>query len=168
MVTCSSILAWKIPLTEEPGRLHSPWGHKELDTTKTQMQICICMADSFCCTAETNARLWGNYTPIKLKAEKKKFNLLISYGLHSPLGTPWNVTCIYTAPAENPQSGCHGLSPPLDSWHRGVHALKHVALIPWVEFNEQRKDIWPKATEIVYQMFSRWPRSMLYSMMNGW
>ena len=26
--TCSSILAWRIPWTEEPG---SPWGHKESD-----------------------------------------------------------------------------------------------------------------------------------------
>ena len=34
MATHSSILAWKIPWTEEPGRLYSPWGHKELDTTK--------------------------------------------------------------------------------------------------------------------------------------
>ena len=32
MATHSSILAWKTPWTEEPGRLQS-WGHKELDTT---------------------------------------------------------------------------------------------------------------------------------------
>ena len=30
MAKCSSILAWKIPWTEEPGG-HSPWGCKELD-----------------------------------------------------------------------------------------------------------------------------------------
>ena len=30
MATHSSILAWKIPRTEEPGRLYSLWGHKEL------------------------------------------------------------------------------------------------------------------------------------------
>jgi len=30
----SSILAWKIPWTEESGRLYSPSCHKELDTTK--------------------------------------------------------------------------------------------------------------------------------------
>ena len=29
MATQSSTLAWKIPWTEEPGRLYSPWGHKE-------------------------------------------------------------------------------------------------------------------------------------------
>ena len=34
MATHSSILAWKIPWTEEPSRLHSPWGHKESDTTE--------------------------------------------------------------------------------------------------------------------------------------
>ena len=27
MTTHSSILAWEIPWTEEPGRLYSPWGH---------------------------------------------------------------------------------------------------------------------------------------------
>ena len=33
MPTHSSILAWRIPWTEEPGGLH-PWGYKELDTTE--------------------------------------------------------------------------------------------------------------------------------------
>ena len=28
MATHSNILAWEIPWTEEPGRLHSTWGHK--------------------------------------------------------------------------------------------------------------------------------------------
>ena len=30
----STTLAWKIPWTDEPGRLHSPWGRKESDTTE--------------------------------------------------------------------------------------------------------------------------------------
>ena len=34
MATHSSILAWRTPWTEEPGRLNSPWGHKELDTNE--------------------------------------------------------------------------------------------------------------------------------------
>ena len=33
MATHSSILAWRAPRTEEPGRLQS-WGHTELDTAK--------------------------------------------------------------------------------------------------------------------------------------
>ena len=33
MATHSSILAWEIPRTEEPGGLQS-WGHKQLDMTK--------------------------------------------------------------------------------------------------------------------------------------
>ena len=32
--THSSILAWKIPWTEELSRLHSQWGRKESDTTE--------------------------------------------------------------------------------------------------------------------------------------
>ena len=34
MTALSRILAWRIPWTEELGRLYSPWGHKELDTTE--------------------------------------------------------------------------------------------------------------------------------------
>ena len=34
----SSLLTWRIPWTEEPGGLHSPWGRKESDTPE-----CICM-----------------------------------------------------------------------------------------------------------------------------
>ena len=34
VATNSSILAWKIPWMEEPGKLYSPWGHKELDMTE--------------------------------------------------------------------------------------------------------------------------------------
>ena len=34
MATHSSILAWRIPLTEEPGGLQSPWCHKELDMSE--------------------------------------------------------------------------------------------------------------------------------------
>ena len=35
MATHSHILVCKIPRTEEPGRLYSPWGHKELNVTDT-------------------------------------------------------------------------------------------------------------------------------------
>ena len=34
MATHSSVLAWRIPWTEEPGGLHSPWGREESDTTE--------------------------------------------------------------------------------------------------------------------------------------
>ena len=34
IATQSNIHAWKIPWTEEPGELYSPWGHKESDTTE--------------------------------------------------------------------------------------------------------------------------------------
>ena len=34
MATHSSILAWKIPWTEEPGQATVHGGHKELDTTE--------------------------------------------------------------------------------------------------------------------------------------
>ena len=33
MASDSSILAWKIPWTEQPGGAWRPWGHRESDTT---------------------------------------------------------------------------------------------------------------------------------------
>ena len=38
MATLSSVLAWEIPWTEEPGRLHS-MGTQELDTVEQQQQL---------------------------------------------------------------------------------------------------------------------------------
>ena len=38
MTTHSSILAWKIPWTKEPGKLYSPKGCKELDTAE---HLCV-------------------------------------------------------------------------------------------------------------------------------
>ena len=45
MATHSSILAWRIPWTEEPRGL-SPRGHKELDMTETTSHTCThtCMS----------------------------------------------------------------------------------------------------------------------------
>ena len=40
MATHTSILAWKIPWTEEPGGLQS-MGHKQLDTTEVTQDIQI-------------------------------------------------------------------------------------------------------------------------------
>ena len=34
MAPHSSVRAWRIPWTEEPGRLYSPWRLKELDMTE--------------------------------------------------------------------------------------------------------------------------------------
>ena len=39
MATHSSILVWKIPWTEKPGGLYSPWGPEELDTIKRQSTL---------------------------------------------------------------------------------------------------------------------------------
>ena len=41
MATHSSILAWKIPWTEEPGGDYSPWGHKESDVTEHACTLVI-------------------------------------------------------------------------------------------------------------------------------
>ena len=34
VATYSGILAWRVPWTDEPDGLYSPWGHKELDMTE--------------------------------------------------------------------------------------------------------------------------------------
>ena len=50
MATHSSILAWRIPWTEEPGRLWSTG----LQRVRSDLAQCICIIDSLCYTAETN------------------------------------------------------------------------------------------------------------------
>ena len=37
VTTLSSVLEWRVPWTEEPGRLYSLWGHKESDTIEQLM-----------------------------------------------------------------------------------------------------------------------------------
>ena len=48
MATHSSILAWRIPWTEEPGGLN-PWGRKELDTTE---QLTLAASFTFHCLVD--------------------------------------------------------------------------------------------------------------------
>ena len=68
MTTHSSVLAWKIRWTEEPGGLHSMGpqrvGHN-LTTEHTHVSVC----HSLCCIPENNTTLEINYTPIKIKKE---------------------------------------------------------------------------------------------------
>ena len=40
MATHSSIIAWRIPWTEEPGGLYSPWGRKESDMIMSLHFLC--------------------------------------------------------------------------------------------------------------------------------
>ena len=47
MATHSSILAWELPWTEEPGG-YSPWGHKEQDTTE---QLTLSLSTQEACHA---------------------------------------------------------------------------------------------------------------------
>ena len=55
MATHSSILAWRIPWTEEPGG-YSPWGHKrvgmtlQLNTTSSVAQSCPALCDPMDCS----------------------------------------------------------------------------------------------------------------------
>ena len=44
MATRSSILAWKIPWTEEPGGLYSSWGHKESDMTELFLSLSLSLS----------------------------------------------------------------------------------------------------------------------------
>ena len=52
MATHSSTLAWKMPWTEEPGGLYSPWDRKEPDTTER-----LHFHFSLSCTGEGNGNL---------------------------------------------------------------------------------------------------------------
>ena len=84
MTTHSSILAWRIPWTEEPGGLQS-MGLQESDTTEQLKPPppCICLTDSLCCTEEANTMLSINYTTIRNSSFEDRESALISrrYGV---------------------------------------------------------------------------------------
>ena len=53
MATHSSILAWRIPWTEEPSELYSPGGHQEFDTTERLSDMNTSLYVSFTITSES-------------------------------------------------------------------------------------------------------------------
>ena len=68
MATHSSILAWRIPRTEEPGGLQSMGSHKELDTTE-QVSLfplvdTIERKDSKCSPCDEKFRLYSFNFPM--------------------------------------------------------------------------------------------------------
>ena len=62
MATHSCILAWKTPWTEEPGRLYSPWGCKESDTT--EWLGFTFMVHLQCCVSLWSTAKWSGYTRV--------------------------------------------------------------------------------------------------------
>ena len=92
VATHSSILAWRIPWTEEPCGLKSTGSQRVGHDWATSLSLsfrgvgwrggrealeegylCLFMANLLCCMAETNTKLQSNYPPIKnFKKLKKK------------------------------------------------------------------------------------------------
>ena len=86
MATHSSILAWKIPQTEEPGRLSSMVlkraGHNWVTNTSIinhRMDRRLCVTGSLRRSPETVTALFANwpYSNIKLKVKKKKIQIVL-------------------------------------------------------------------------------------------
>ena len=65
----SSTLAWKIPWTEEPDRLHSPWGRNESDTTERLHSLIHSLqrVKNPSATQETRVRFLGQEDPLEKK-----------------------------------------------------------------------------------------------------
>ena len=71
MVTHSSILAWKITKTEEPGGLYSPWGRKELDTIEPTPEASLILHPLSLVVGPTDAPPClnkGNLPPLRLSS----------------------------------------------------------------------------------------------------
>ena len=47
MATHSSIVAWKILWTEEPGQGYSPWGHRDSDMTEHMLAMYLLVTKIF-------------------------------------------------------------------------------------------------------------------------
>ena len=79
MVTHSSILAWRSPWTEEPGKLQfmkqQIVGHAEA-TEHACMHIYVCITNSLYCTPETN-NVEINYISIKFFSSIKNMKMSV-------------------------------------------------------------------------------------------
>ena len=75
MATHSSILDWRIPWTEEPGRLYSPWGHKESDMTEAPI-LAFNVSVYFMCSRLIHVAVSEPYSFFKIV-----YQLLIVLGL---------------------------------------------------------------------------------------
>ena len=78
MATHSSILAWRIPWTEEPGGLHSPQGLKESDTTELLHFHFLLM---YTITGPYDTHLFDHQISLK----RRKCNLQIDFFLYQLL-----------------------------------------------------------------------------------
>ena len=72
------------------------------------------MADSFCCTADTNTTFQNEYSPIKIKKkkEKKKKNNLTSWKQRASVSRAARIVCICTL-----YVGCWSLC---TGWYEGT------------------------------------------------
>ena len=63
MAPHSSTLAWKIPWTEEPGRLQAPWGREESDMTeRLPFHFSLsCIGEGNACSCLENPRDGGDW-----------------------------------------------------------------------------------------------------------
>ena len=65
MATHSSVLAWRIPWTEELGELQSMGSERVRHSVAMSTKQTACIAEPLCCTPETNTILWITCTSIK-------------------------------------------------------------------------------------------------------
>ena len=115
MATHSSILAWRIPWTEEPGRLQS-MGCKESDTIE-----------------ELNTH---TYFKIKVTVESESFGHSVVSNCSQPHRLqPTRLPCAWDSPGKNTGVGCHfllqrifpnlGLNPSLQHCRQILYCLSH-------------------------------------------
>ena len=118
MATHSSILAWRIPRTEEPGGLH-PRGHKESDTAEwltllhsmwllllwlphlreqpPSLPFCACPHHTSSSSYSPSMRLWVSYLPAFLTGTPQAAEEFILFcAQHRVLGLAWDRRPMHT------------------------------------------------------------------------
>ena len=83
MATHSNVLAWEIPWTEEPSRLHSPWACKRVGTNLVTKQ-----QQSFDCLVFVAKLLYILAPPLYLRSCPLELSEKLSSRLKSPEVSP--------------------------------------------------------------------------------
>ena len=125
MTTHFCILACRIPWTEEPGDLPSPWGHKESEMTEQLTHCCSCC---YVTSVVSNSVQPHRWQPTRLPLPWD------SPGKNTGVGCHFLLQCMKVKSESEVIQSCPAPSDPMDCRPPGssIHGIFQARVLEWV------------------------------------